>query len=87
MPILGNILKKAVSLRKTLDSVNEQLDKLKLRRNTYTKQKAVLKSILTTAADTEFGRHYHFQSLIQTKDFVKGFQKIVPLFDYDLIYD
>lgn len=87
MALLGNIIKKAVSLRKTLDTVNEQLDKLKLRRDSYAKQKAVLKNILTKAAETDFGRHYHFQSLVQTTDFVKGYQKIVPLFDYDLIYD
>ncbi|MCC7051154.1 MAG: GH3 auxin-responsive promoter family protein [Bacteroidia bacterium] len=87
MALLGNILKRAVGLRKTIDTVNEQLDKLKLRRNAYAKQKAVLKKILIKASETNFGKHYHFQSLIQTKDFVKGFQKIVPLHDYDLMYD
>lgn len=87
MAVLGNLLKKAVGLRKTIDTVNHQLDKLKLRRNAYAKQKAILKKILITAADTQFGKHYHFYSLIQTNDFVKGFKKIVPVHDYDLIYD
>lgn len=87
MPLLGTILKQTMGIKKRIDNVNQTLDKLHLRRDAYSKQRKSLKKLLTKAQYTEFGKFHHFGSILQTRDFVKGYQKIVPACDYDIIYD
>ena len=87
MPLLGTLLKRAIGLQKTIDNVSTTLDKLKLRRKAHSKQKRVLKKLLVKAQFTEFGKHYHFSSILQMRDYLKGFRKVIPMYDYDLIYD
>lgn len=53
----------------------------------WSQQKKVLRKLLKKAVNTEFGRHYNFRKILDTTDFSKTFQEVVPLFDYTQLYD
>ncbi len=81
MAILGTLLKRSLKLRENLDQEYSSPFEL---------QKNALKDLLITAADTEFGRYYHFQEILRyfrkgPKEFHRHFQKI-PIHDYNKIY-
>ena len=81
MAILGTLLKRGIKLRENLEQ--EYSSPYELQRN-------VLKDLLITARDTEFGRYYDFSKILSqfrkdSKDFYPQFQKI-PLHDYNKIY-
>ncbi len=50
-------------------------------------QSRVLKKLLKKAKYTEFGQEYHFDEILLHKRPAKLFQQLVPIFDYDKIYD
>ena len=47
----------------------------------------VLKKLLKKAKGTEFGQHFNFDQALLSKDPSRLFQELVPIFDYDKIYD
>jgi hypothetical protein len=53
--------------------------------NAVKEQQAVLKELLKTARDTEFGKRYHFNTLLESDKMEKDFRSRVPFFDYDQI--
>ena len=50
-------------------------------------QLKVLKKLLNKARFTEFGQRYRFDDVLMSRDPGKMFQKLVPTFDYNKIYD
>lgn len=81
MAILGTLLKRSIKLRENLEQEYSSPFEL---------QKNVLKELLITAADTEFGHCYDFSEVLGhfrkgPKDFYRYYQKI-PLHDYNKIY-
>lgn len=81
MAILGTLLKRSLKLRENLEQEYSSPFEL---------QKNVLKDLMITAADTEFGRYYHFSEILKyfrkgPKEFYKHFQQI-PLHDYNKIH-
>jgi hypothetical protein len=81
MAIIGTLLKRSLKLRENLEQEYSSPFEL---------QKNVLKDLMITAADTEFGRYYHFSEILRyfrkgPKEFYKHFQQI-PLHDYNKIH-
>jgi hypothetical protein len=81
MAIIGTLLKRSLKLRENLEQEYSSPFEL---------QKNVLKDLMITAADTEFGRYYHFSEILKyfrkgPKEFYKHFQQI-PLHDYNKIH-
>lgn len=50
-------------------------------------QLRVLKKLLRKARFTEFGQHYHFDEILLTRHPAKKFQDMVPVHDYNKIYE
>lgn len=50
-------------------------------------QRKVLKKLLQKARFTEFGQKYHFDEALMSKDIEKKFQQLVPIHDYNKIYN
>lgn len=50
-------------------------------------QRRVLKKLLSRARFTEFGQHYNFDKAIFSEDVERRFQALVPVHDYNKIYN
>lgn len=79
MPILGSVIKNAISLRSRMPSIFKVSDPEEVQKNE-------LKKLLRRASNTALGEHYGFHEILKSKDVVKEFQKRVPLFDYNRIF-
>lgn len=77
MPILGSIIKSAIDIRGIIPS----------RKNSYKQQVKQLIRLLDKCQDTAFGQHYNFAEILLNEDPIKQFQKNVPIFDYQSIFD
>jgi len=77
MAILGNIIKGAIELVDTFTSDTKHLDA----------QEKVLKTLLEKAKDTQFGKHYEFNKILESKSLQKSFAEKVPYFDYHQLND
>jgi len=76
MPVIGELIKKAIELGSKLNSENSpEKDQAK-----------VLNHLLETAKDTAFGKYYGFKNILNAKNIAKAFQEKVPYHDYDKIY-
>jgi hypothetical protein len=61
---------------------------LRLSRNAPDRQQLrVLKKLLKKARFTEFGQHYRFDEILLSKDPAHRFQELVPVHDYNKIYN
>ncbi|PHN03760.1 GH3 family domain-containing protein [Flavilitoribacter nigricans] len=78
MPKLGDLIK-----RNALLANRFQRKHLKPK----TQQKRVLRRLLRRAAPTSFGQYYHFKKILHSDKFIAEFQRQVPLFDYDSMYN
>ncbi|WP_339924329.1 GH3 auxin-responsive promoter family protein [uncultured Cyclobacterium sp.] len=77
MPVIGELIKKAIELGGKLNSENSpEKDQAK-----------VLSHLLETAKDTAFGKYYGFKNILDAGDISKVFQEKVPYHDYDKIYN
>ncbi|APY00677.1 GH3 family domain-containing protein [Lacinutrix venerupis] len=75
MEIIGNIIKGAINLKDALTpSVNP-----------VEAQQKVLKSLLETAKNTQFGEHYNFQNILESENITETFSKTIPYYDYNEI--
>ncbi len=72
MAILGNIIKGVINLKDSLSSETDHVEA----------QKQVLKTLLSTAKETKFGRYYDFESILNSDDIQKSFVSNIPYFDY-----
>jgi phenylacetate-coenzyme A ligase PaaK-like adenylate-forming protein len=77
MAVLGRIVKKTTEL-----GSKRRSNKVP----TFNDQIKTLSKLLKFAQYTEFGTHYDFDSILQNDDFIKEYQRIVPITDYDSIY-
>jgi GH3 auxin-responsive promoter len=82
MAILGTLLKKGIKLRENLEQ--EYTSPFEL-------QKKELKELMITASQTEFGKYYDFQRILEQfrrghKDFYSAYKASVPIHDYNRIY-
>ncbi|WP_299777979.1 GH3 auxin-responsive promoter family protein [uncultured Formosa sp.] len=75
MAIIGNIIKGVIQIKDTLTPESNPVEN----------QKEVLKSLLETAKDTAFGKHYNFETILDHKDFDSVFSESIPYFDYNKI--
>lgn len=75
MAIIGNIIKGVINLTDTLSSETNHIEA----------QENVLKNLLQTAKDTQFGEKYHFERILSSNDVSASFADTVPYFDYHKI--
>ena len=73
MAILGNIIKGIINLTDTLSSETNHIEA----------QKEVLKNLLETAKETQFGNYYNFEEILTSENIEKAFAKKIPYFDYN----
>ena len=72
MAILGNIIKGVIGITDTLSAEPNHKEN----------QEKVLKKLLETAQQTQFGVHYNFIRILKTDNLSKSFAEKVPYFDY-----
>jgi hypothetical protein len=77
MPILGSIIKSAIDIRARIPA----------RRNAYKQQVKQLQKLLTKAQFTQFGMQFKFTELALMEDPISAFQKTVPIYDYQTIFE
>ena len=53
----------------------------------YQKQEIVLHSLLRKAKNTEFGKFYDFEGLLNSEKCSENFSNLVPVFNYDTMFD
>ena len=75
MAILGNIIKGVIAIKDTLTPESDHKHN----------QAEVLKDLLQTAKNTQFGKYYNFESILESEDLAQEFSSKVPYFDYDKI--
>nr|WP_321222825.1 GH3 auxin-responsive promoter family protein [uncultured Psychroserpens sp.] len=77
MAIIGSIIKGIIDLRDTFSSETSPVEN----------QHKILKMLLEKAKDTQFGKHYKFESILDSQNVEKSFSETVPYFDYNKIND
>ncbi len=75
MNIIGSFIKGVIDVA----------DKITGEDNPIEQQQEVLESLLEKASETQFGKHYDFQSILKSENIHKAFTKKVPYFDYNRI--
>ncbi|WP_375240880.1 GH3 auxin-responsive promoter family protein [Polaribacter sp.] len=76
MAILGNIIKGIISLTDTLSTETNHIEN----------QKEILNKLLETAKETQFGKHYNFEEILNSDNTQEAFRKEVPYFDYNSLH-
>lgn len=77
MAILGNIIKGVIELKDALSSETNHIEA----------QKEQLNKLLEKAKDTQFGKHYKFEAILEADNPQKTFAESIPYFDYNKIND
>ncbi len=75
MAIIGNIIKGFIEIK---NSISSEV-------NPLTAQQEVLRKLLDKAKHTDFGKHYEFESILESENVAQFFSKKVPYFDYNKI--
>ena len=75
MAILGSIIKGIIDIS----------DKVIPESNPLEEQEEVLKSLLEKAKDTQFGKHYDFEAILESENPATLFAEKLPYFDYNSI--
>ncbi|WP_439131865.1 GH3 family domain-containing protein [Polaribacter sp.] len=75
MNILGNLIKGVINVADSLSTETNHIEA----------QQKVLKKLLETAKETQFGKKYHFKNILLKDNFHQFFAKEVPYFDYHKI--
>lgn len=83
MAILGTLLKKGIRIREMLEQDYT---------SPFDLQKKELKELLIAANNTEFGKHYNFDGILEAfleggKEFHNEFRRNVPIHSYNKIYN
>lgn len=78
-----------ISVRGTIFKYGlKALDRLmKSKKTAGEQQRGELKKLLQKAADTQFGRFYHFDKMLLEPDMVRAFQQAVPIHSYEQMYE
>lgn len=77
MAILGNIIKGVINVKESFSSES----------NPIKEQEELLIKLLKNAKDTAFGKHYEFESILNSDHPAKRFADTVPYFDYNMMND
>lgn len=77
MAILGSIIKGIINLTDTLSTDTNHIEA----------QEKVLKNLLETAKETQFGKAYNFETILLSDDLQTSFAETVPYFDYNSLHD
>lgn len=77
MAIVGEIFKSAIKLNRRLSITRKSMQEM---------QTKTLRKLLKKSANTEFGKHYKFEKLLQSENLITEYQKNIPFFDYNKIY-
>ncbi|MEP3839179.1 MAG: GH3 auxin-responsive promoter family protein [Algibacter sp.] len=75
MAILGNIIKGVIELKGSLSKETNPIES----------QKVVLKKLLNTAQNTQFGAYYNFSKILESDNILSAYANTVPYFDYNEI--
>lgn len=78
MSILGNVIKTAIEIKNTLTPEVK---------NAYETQEEQLRSLLSKATKTAFGKYYNFEKILESDNPIDQFRQRVPIHDYDLLND
>lgn len=78
MPILGNIIKRGLTLGERFERQNIAPIQLQTR---------TLRRLMRVASQTTFGKYYDFKELLKAPDLIEAFQKKVPIHNYDSMYE
>lgn len=78
MHIVGNVVKRAIKIGSTLFNANAEA---------FACQQDELKELLKQAKDTAFGKYYGFAEILEKDNIIEAYQKRVPLFEYDLMFE
>ncbi len=75
MAIFGSIIKSLIDLKETFTKeTNAEKD-----------QEEELRNLLKKAKETDFGKHYDFEGLLQSENIKAAFASAIPYFDYNKI--
>ncbi len=77
MALLGGVIKKAIDFNGFISRGP----------NPHKAQKLVLLQLLKKAKHTAFGLKYKFSQILESHDPITAFQEIIPVYDYDAMYD
>lgn len=77
MAILGEVIKKAIDINGFISSEPKP----------NKAQRTVLLQLLKKAKHTAFGLKYKFNDILNSEDQIGAFQKNVPVYDYDAMYE
>lgn len=80
MPVVGNLIKRGVTLGEKLDGRFEAQKPIR-------PQKRTLRRLLRKAQHTAFGNYYDFKDILKSENLIEAFQEKVPIFDYDTMYE
>ncbi|HMQ46767.1 MAG TPA: GH3 auxin-responsive promoter family protein [Saprospiraceae bacterium] len=78
MPLLGNLIKKSLSVGNILDQRPVAPGQ---------SQHRTLRRLIRKASHTAFGQYYNFKDLLKSPRLISDFKQTVPIHDYDLIHD
>jgi hypothetical protein len=84
MPLLGNLLKKGIKIRESLEQEYS---------SPFDLQKNELRKLLIAASFTAFGRHYRFKKILKAfkstdhKAFYTAYKSLIPLHNYNKIHN
>ncbi len=77
MAIVGSILQEVIRKKK---------DNLEKKQMSFDVQELTLRQLIDKAKYTEFGMQHRFAEMISSPDFLKRFQQVVPVFDYEKLF-
>lgn len=80
MAVKGNILQSVLKRTTKIGTKNEEKSPILL-------QRRALKRLLRRAKDTKFGKKYRFNKILASDDPIVTYQRFVPIYDYDSIYE
>ena len=81
IPVLGAIVKAAAEIKNIPVEIRQNTT------NPIRAQRRELRKLLVKAQFTEFGKFYHFDEILLSRNILEEFRKRVPVFDYNKMHD
>ena len=81
IPVVGAFVKAVAELKNIPVEIRQN------HTNPIRAQRRELRKLLTKAQFTEFGKFYHFEEILLSKDIMEAFRSRVPVFDYNKMHD
>ena len=81
IPVVGAFVKAVAELKNIPVEIRQN------HTNPIRAQRRELRKLLTKAQFTEFGKFYHFEDILLSKDIMEAFRSRVPVFDYNKMHD